>query len=243
MLWYSSPDVFLYPLSAKLLREAVITLQRYVLDMVQRASPTSASASAGGGGSATAPAASSFDPSIARRVLCDIVAIQRFVDVVFRQVVESVTSEVALTCQPLSAVFQIASSALCDAAGIQKVRQMLVVALEEQCYAQLQHLRTVKATYSHTKKALPTQPSWFTSGILDPLHAFQKQCSAEGALSADMTTQLLQKVIDHVALRFEELTKETLISARKTEESLGKLRRKREEAAGKAPSGDAAACI
>jgi hypothetical protein len=54
--------------------------------------------------------------------------------------------------------------------------------------------------------------------------------AATALLSGTLLPTIYRTVIDDISQKFRELTKETIISARKMEESLGKLRRKREEA-------------
>lgn len=226
-LWFFDDDVFLFPLSHKLLRDAILMIRRYV----QLATAISIAQMKGletSGGSGSGAAVSECTIAFIGFVLRDLEWLgSHFVPDTLRLVVERASREDSTTCAPLSTIL-LRCREMVQKDGALAVRQAVIESLTNQCAAVLQNIRTIKATYSHTKKPMPSSPSWFVASILDALVKFK--AGAKSGLSEVLVQQVCSAVIDDISAKFRDLAKETIVSARKTEESLGKLRRKREEA-------------
>jgi hypothetical protein len=123
--------------------------------------------------------------------------------------------------------------------GRQTALQKLISNLVEQSEVVLQNVRTIKAAYSHTKKPMPTAPSWFITGILEPLLKFRR-ASQDPKSALNMAPETVQEIIftvvQQVTQRFRDLIREVIVQARKAEESLEKLRRRRDETKGGVPT-------
>lgn len=237
-LWLFSDGVFLFPLSHKLLRDAAIAVRDYVSIATQAAisqmknieSSTAPAAAGGGAGSNTAAAAGGGgDGTIAfiGHVLKDLDWLgSQFVPVLLKAAVERATCEDAATCPPLANIL-LRCREMIQKQGVTKVQQALASSLTSQCSAVLQNIPTIKSTYSHTKKPMPSAPSWFISGILDALQKFKT--GAKNGLPDALVQQICATVIDDVTAKFRELAKDTIISARRIEENLGKLKLQRQK--------------
>lgn len=220
VLWLFSDEVFLFPISHRLLRNAMIFVVDYVREIVDVSK--AALERLGGDGSGDASA------KLFGAVLgdCETLA-SSFVPETLRRAVEAATGDTLASCPIMSNIFTLTRDAV-HKHGVTAVRAAIVSSLVTRCDAVLQNVKTVKATYSHTKKPMPSAPSWYVSGVFEPLTKFKAVAGAGMPLPKLQT--LTREAIDEVTSRLRAYTKETIISARKMEESLGKLRRKREEA-------------
>lgn len=109
----------------------------------------------------------------------------------------------------------------------QKVEQIMTIGVQEHCVAALQNIKSVRSAYSHTRKPLPTAPSWYVCGVTDPILKFV-QAATEQRFPPDLLEGIRRRIVDHVADQFSNLARETLLTAKKTEESWEKLRKRKE---------------
>lgn len=218
MLWYFDSSIFLFPLSQKLLRDSLSALHEFVKFAAGCVKDSLA---------AFQQQSRVVDYHFLCSVVADFTALQQFMESSFKDAVEARTGESVASCPPLASIFTVGQEII-KKKGIETVRKLVIDYLLEQCMAILVNVKTIKATYSHTKKPMPSMPSWFISGVFESLSKFKAQCS--GHLPSEVIQFIVKAVVDEATLKLKEFTKETIVSARKTEESLGKLRRRREEA-------------
>ncbi|KAJ7556196.1 hypothetical protein O6H91_05G073700 [Diphasiastrum complanatum] len=100
---------------------------------------------------------------------------------------------------------------------------VLIEALAEKCVEVLRQLKGITATYRMTNKPLPTRHSPYVSGVLQPLKAFLDGERAS-YLKANTRAEFISAVIEKVTARYDELARELVTVARRTESSLQRLR-------------------
>ncbi|EKG00763.1 hypothetical protein TCSYLVIO_008274 [Trypanosoma cruzi] len=111
----------------------------------------------------------------------------------------------------------------------------------EECVVGLQNIRSVRSAYSHMHKPFPTAPSWYVPSIVEPLQRLD--ASVRSLMPLETHHVVMTELVKDVASRFRALAKETLVTAKKTEQSWEKLRRRKETTSGgrgpdaEAPSG------
>lgn len=98
---------------------------------------------------------------------------------------------------------------------------------------QLQNIKSVRSAYSHTRKTLPTAASWYVSSVMEPVLRFAAEAAACG-YTAGTLQDSIKSILMEIAAHFTAIAKETLVTAKKTEEGWEKLRRRREGGAGMA---------
>eukprot|EP00249_Psilotum_nudum_P019252 c27163_g1_i1 orf=404-2626(-) len=104
------------------------------------------------------------------------------------------------------------------------IDDVMVEALAKKCMEVLMQLKGITATYRMTNKPLPVRHSPYVSGILQPLKVFLEGENAS-YLSKDLQTELVTAITERVTARFDELARELVTLAKKTESSLKRLRR------------------
>lgn len=104
----------------------------------------------------------------------------------------------------------------------------LVSHVSAQCMMSLDHVRSIKSAYSMTGKPTPTSPSVFVHGSLDPIKQFQDAAFASNLLARTEVQEHVTAMLAEVCVRFGRLAKDILDGARKAQETLEKLKRRRE---------------
>lgn len=92
------------------------------------------------------------------------------------------------------------------------------------CVECLGQIRGILAALRMTSRT-PTAPAQYASVILRPLHAFLE---ANNRISPEVKSIISKRVISQVASQFRAIARETLTTATRTEESLKKLRSRKE---------------
>lgn len=110
---------------------------------------------------------------------------------------------------------------------LQEAQRLMTSNVEAECLAALQNLKLVRSAYTHTKKPFPTTVSWYVPNVVEPVERFASVCKESG-VDAVAVRSMLGSIADSVATQFASLTRETLITAKKTEESWEKLRRRKD---------------
>ncbi|KAK7201596.1 COG (conserved oligomeric Golgi) complex component [Novymonas esmeraldas] len=123
-------------------------------------------------------------------------------------------------------VLQFAGASVCGQ-FVHQARASLVRQVAEAAALPLQNLKSVRSAYSHTRKTMPSAASWYVTPAMQPLRQFAEEAQRSGfggAVLQDSVAEMLSAVVGH----FVALARETLITAKKTEESWEKLRRRKE---------------
>ncbi|KPI90537.1 hypothetical protein ABL78_0297 [Leptomonas seymouri] len=126
-------------------------------------------------------------------------------------------------------VIAFAGGAVCGQ-FVQHARATLVRQVTDASAGPLQNVKSVRSAYSHTRKTMPTTASWYVAPVLQPLQRFAEeaqQCGFGGAAREESIIEMLRAIVKQFVL----LAKDTLITAKKTEESWEKLRRRKEGSA------------
>lgn len=209
--WLFSSDVFLYPLSQHFLRDAAQCIFMGVRMLVQHCDQHVAA-----------------EPGIVVHAVDDLKRFRASISEVLLPLVAAALRE-STPAEPshLASSLQQVISSIIDR-GVFDILTNCKRWLVEQCMVSLSNVRSVKAAYSMTKKPLPSAPSWFVSSSLDVLVAYRKYATDTCVFSAEELNKLMRDVIDELTQRFRALIKEILVAARKAQESLEKLRRKKE---------------
>ncbi|KAG5490763.1 hypothetical protein JKF63_00885 [Porcisia hertigi] len=123
-------------------------------------------------------------------------------------------------------VLEFASVSVCGR-FVERARETLVQQVAEAAIVPLQNLKSVRSAYSHTRKTLPSAASWYVAPVLHPLQRFAEEAQKSG-LSGSALQECVAEMLRRIMVHFVALAKETLIMAKKTEESWEKLRRRKE---------------
>eukprot|EP00891_Asterochloris_glomerata_P006879 jgi/Astpho2/6879/Aster-07878 len=107
-----------------------------------------------------------------------------------------------------------------------RLTQMLADSVVEKCVQVLRQLRGITATYRMTTRPLPTRPSHFVTGVLQPLRALTESNSVK-AVQRPAQLRLVEAVVEGVSTQYAAMAAELLDTLRKTESSLARLRRNR----------------
>jgi conserved oligomeric Golgi complex subunit 2 len=138
-------------------------------------------------------------------------------------------------------VVAFASNTVCGK-FIEQARSALVRHVTDAAMGPLQNVKSVRSAYSHTRKTMPSVASWYINPVLQPLQRFAEEarrCGFTGAACEEAVVEML-----HLLVRqFVVLSKDTLITAKKTEESWEKLRRRKEGGGGGAGGSGAAETV
>ncbi|CBZ26464.1 conserved hypothetical protein [Leishmania mexicana MHOM/GT/2001/U1103] len=132
------------------------------------------------------------------------------------------------TADLVTEVLQFASASVCGQ-FVQRARVTLVHQITDAAVVPLQNIKSVRSAYSHTRKTMPSAASWYVAPALQPLQKFAEEAQRSGFSEAalqDSVADMLRTVMSH----FVALARETLLTAKKTEESWEKLRRRKEGA-------------
>lgn len=127
-------------------------------------------------------------------------------------------------------VVNFAGSTVCGQ-FLQHARATLVRYVTDAAAVPLQNIKSVRSAYSHTRKTMPSAASWYVAPVLQPLQRFAveaQRCGFVGAAREEAVIEMLHSLVH----QFVVLAKDTLITAKKTEESWEKLRRRKEGGGG-----------
>ncbi|CCW63269.1 unnamed protein product [Phytomonas sp. EM1] len=114
-------------------------------------------------------------------------------------------------------------------AFIEYAQTQIIERVLSECVVGLQNIKTVRSAYSHTKKPPPTSSSWYVASIIDPIVRFVTAARGNN-LPDNEAMSMLQTIAERVARQFTSIARDTLITAKKTEESWEKLRRRKDGA-------------
>lgn len=103
------------------------------------------------------------------------------------------------------------------------ITDALIDIFVKKCVEVLTQLKGITPTYRMTNKPLPVRHSSYVSGILHSIKAFFEGEYAV-YLSNDDKFQLVTAIVERVTTRFDELARELVTVARKTESSLQRFR-------------------
>nr|CCC53664.1 conserved hypothetical protein, fragment [Trypanosoma vivax Y486] len=203
--WLFSSAVYIHNVTPKFLRETANSVHR-----VTRAVLRQCTAAVQG----TCPAQEWMCVVMGVIFSADLTALAAYIKGPFQAHLENI-SRGTLTPSSLSPLLLLLAEDVCHATTVELKR--------------LVQVRVVMA-YSHTQKPFLTSPSWFTASIIEPLQHFVDY--ARPMFIHTELNETLLKIVDEVATRFRVIVKETLVTAKKTEESWEKLRRRKEAAGG-----------
>ena len=135
-----------------------------------------------------------------------------------------------------------ASERFINMSATQLLDARLVSDVVKRCAAALGQLKGVTATFRMTNKPMPTKPSHFFSGVLDPLRRFAEKKSDATARASEKTKRaLLDAAVAGVCAAYAAAAAELTVSVRKTEASLNRLKDRkqtREPSSGGVANGD-----
>eukprot|EP00271_Cylindrocystis_brebissonii_P011692 TRINITY_DN29604_c0_g1_i1.p1 TRINITY_DN29604_c0_g1~~TRINITY_DN29604_c0_g1_i1.p1 ORF type:complete len:817 (-),score=155.92 TRINITY_DN29604_c0_g1_i1:242-2692(-) len=106
------------------------------------------------------------------------------------------------------------------------ISDVVTEAIARKCIEVLGQLKGITATYRMTNKPLPVRHSHYVVGVLQPLRAFMEGKRAS-QLSESARKELVSRAVERVTARYDEMARELVTMARKTEESLERMRQKR----------------
>ncbi|KEG15512.1 putative conserved oligomeric golgi complex subunit [Trypanosoma grayi] len=212
--WLFSPSTYIYTVTPKFIREAAGATQRLARSVLDYADASQANSSMRDWISLVMSACSDFE------------AFAVYIEGPFRTRLESASGRTFAVSSP---VIQLIAQETCRAAAV-SLHRAVQMRVAEECAAGMQNIRSVKSAYSHMRKPFPTAPSWYVPNIVEPLQRFA--ATVESLPSAPARDGMVAAVVEEVANRFRVIAKETLVTAKKTEESWEKLRRRKETTAG-----------
>eukprot|EP01114_Cavostelium_apophysatum_P023937 TRINITY_DN9192_c0_g1_i1.p1 TRINITY_DN9192_c0_g1~~TRINITY_DN9192_c0_g1_i1.p1 ORF type:complete len:750 (+),score=180.22 TRINITY_DN9192_c0_g1_i1:104-2353(+) len=93
----------------------------------------------------------------------------------------------------------------------------------KRCVESLQPLRGIPATYRMTNKPVPTKPSYFVNNIVEPIEELERQL--DHLVRTNVKKAWLLKIATSVTERYREMTNELLNSLHKSEEMIRKFKK------------------
>ncbi|KAG5464451.1 hypothetical protein LSCM1_00639 [Leishmania martiniquensis] len=136
-------------------------------------------------------------------------------------------------------VLHFASASVCGQ-FLQQAKAELLRHITDSAVMSLQNLKSVRSAYSHTRKMIPSAASWYIAPALQPLQKFAEEAQRSGFTEAALQEGVAE-ILQAVLANFVALARETLLTAKKTEESWEKLRRRKEGFAASPTTTDATA--
>ena len=103
--------------------------------------------------------------------------------------------------------------------------EVIAGSIATKCIECLGQIRGILAALRMTSRT-PTAPAQYASVILRPLHAFLE---ANSEITLDVRAAISEQVVSKAAAQFQAIVEETLATATRTEESLKKLRSRKEK--------------
>lgn len=102
---------------------------------------------------------------------------------------------------------------------------MVTEDIVKQCSGYLTQVNDIPRLYRRTNKEVPTKPSAYLTGVMKPLSRFCDEYAS--SLSVQQKEEFLSQVFVALAQQFCEITSEVLVSTKKMEESLRRLKKAR----------------
>ncbi|KAL0048278.1 hypothetical protein WJX82_011732 [Trebouxia sp. C0006] len=124
--------------------------------------------------------------------------------------------------ESIGSSFQEAQNSMTAQAG--PVKDAIVSILLDRCLTVLRQLRGITATYRMTARPLPTRPSHYVGGVLQPLRAFLGT-DAGKHLQPAAQQEVAEGVAATVSQQYASMVSELLDMLQKTEQSLARVRR------------------
>ena len=217
--WFFSTDVIIFPLISKFMRDVIS-------QVVGLSGHFQSAASKIGGAEAI-------------NICCfssgDLGTLKRYLEGPWANAIVSALDGDTTLSNTTQQVINIATT-LCSQ-GQEELKSVIERQLVEQCVAQLTHLKSIKAQYNMTKKPMPTAPSWFMKDSVKPIQEFRNQVSQLGVMSQDQVKRLTEEVVASVTEQLKQLTRDVMVSARKAQDAIDKLKRKKGDATATAGAG------
>ncbi|KAL7752896.1 hypothetical protein RI367_001899 [Sorochytrium milnesiophthora] len=109
-----------------------------------------------------------------------------------------------------------------------KLSKAIVAILTRRCTEVLKLLRNVTSQYRGTNKPMPTAPSFFVAGILQPAAQFYEEHAS--LIPREVWLPWMSEIADMVTTRYHGTLETLLADIKKTEESLRRLKRSKGKA-------------
>ncbi|EKF29060.1 hypothetical protein MOQ_007173 [Trypanosoma cruzi marinkellei] len=223
--WLFSPETYIYILTPKFVRESAVATRRVVQSLLEHTE------------SAQNGALMQDWLHFVMGACADLDVLMAYFEGPFRERLEKESRKPFPISSPL---IQLLTQDTCRGA-IVSLQLLVRSRVAEECVVGLQNIRSVRSAYSHMHKPFPTAPSWYVPSIVEPLQRLD--ASVRPLLPVETHHVVMTELVKDVASRFRALAKETLVTAKKTEQSWEKLRRRKETTSGgrgvdaEAPSG------
>lgn len=227
--WLLSPDVLLYPLAAKFARDAVHAIRKA---LVVLADPSGAHAGA------PPPTSPPLDVLSVCRAVNDVkIFSTTFAGVTLPALLAAATKESVESLPALAAVATLVGQMCTNT--VNTMAAALSKALIDSTMTKLSHIKSVKSAYTMTKRLMATERSAYLTGALDSIAAFRNTVRDAKMMTDAEVSTIVVGVLTELSRLLHGLVKEILVSARKAQESLDKL--KKRSAAGVSAAAAAAA--
>ena len=99
------------------------------------------------------------------------------------------------------------------------------------CAAALGQLKGITATFRMTNKPMPVKPSHFVNGVLAPLLRFAESDALRNGVSKNAKARVIEVTVSGVCDAYAAAAKDLVVSVKKTEASLRRLKRRDDAAA------------
>lgn len=246
-LWHAldrclADGVYLPPLADKFARLVLQLMARYALWLAEAVSARRTASAAGPtqdpaaalaqGSSAWGSRASPEQFALARADLDRLLAWTQ--DTLWPRLQQRLQSLPSYAMQSTGCSFQEGRNSLIAQAA--PLKEAIVDVLVDRCLTVLRQLRGISATYRMTARPLPTRPSHYASGVLQPLRAFL-DTDAGKRLQPSTQEELAQGVVANVSQHYASMVSELLDMLQKTEQSLARVRRNKPADAAAAADG------
>lgn len=234
--WLFSPGVFIRVCTPKFMRQVVTSCQSVVKAAFQYCTEVQN----GDVAPSATPSVGDSQEWLALLVgfIADVRSLSTFVCGPLRQCVEGAvgadmmrvlaTQSTKADTTSISDVLTFVKESVCNG-YVDAAQRMMTGKVVEECSAALQNIRSVRSAYSHTKKVLRGETSWYVQGVIEPIQRFVADSRLCG-FADDVLSELVRGIVSDVASQFCTVARETLIAAKRTEESWEKLRRRKESA-------------
>ena len=158
-------------------------------------------------------------PSVIAMAILDGRAVVGRIDGLYSECVEPHVSHMGID---LSAVLEQSKSGLAKAAD--QAQTALVESVAAQCAPRLEAAKQISRQYRHTGKKAPTEASVYVAETLAPLRSVM-EANAAGPTQA-VIAELVRPALLNVVAKFASIMSEILVSVKKTQESLNRLKKR-----------------
>mmetsp|Transcript_37562 Transcript_37562/g.67287 ORF Transcript_37562/g.67287 Transcript_37562/m.67287 type:complete len:536 (-) Transcript_37562:11-1618(-) len=114
------------------------------------------------------------------------------------------------------------------------INSSIAAILADRCVQVLKQLRGITATYRATRRPMPIRPSHYVAGVLSALRQFLESDQAAG-LSSAICLDLVRECAECVSKSYHDMVDDLLVTVRKTEDSLKRLKKGRSQKPGATP--------